>query len=306
MRMSTMAVRFAAIIAVTVLVGYAPTHVHSRDFSKVEIKVTKLTDTLYALYGAGGNIAVSVGNDGVYLIDDQYAPLSEKILAAIRKLSDKPIRFVINTHWHRDHTGGNENMGRAGATIVAHENVRKRMSTQQSIPAFNRVIKPSPPAALPQLTFGDAISLHLNGEHARIVHLPAAHTDGDSFIHFSDSNVIHTGDLFFNGFYPFIDAWSGGSINGVIEAVDKILGIANENTKIVPGHGPLATRADLVVYRDMLKTVRDRVVRAIADGKSAEALVKAGAFDDLEKTWGGGFLNTQKFITIVYAGLGSG
>ncbi|MCG8544991.1 MAG: MBL fold metallo-hydrolase [Alphaproteobacteria bacterium] len=291
----------AAAIALAMVAAGA--HAQGRDFSKVEIKTVKLTDTVYALYGAGGNIGVSVGKDGVFLIDDQFAPLTVKILAAVRKLSDKPIRFVINTHWHFDHVGGNENLGKAGVTIVAHENVRKRMSTKQTMVAFNRVVEPAPADAWPQVTYDDGISIYLNGEHARIVHVPNAHTDGDSFVHFTGSNVIHTGDLFFNGFYPFIDTSAGGTMNGLIAAVDKILGLAKEDTKIIPGHGPIATRADLVVYRDMLKTVRDRVARAKKEGKSPEELVKTGAFADIEKKWGNGFLNTQKFISICYMGI---
>lgn len=277
--------------------------VQARDFSKVEIKTVKLTETLYALFGAGGNIGVSAGPDGVYLIDDQFAPLSEKLLAAVRKLSDKPIRFVVNTHWHHDHTGGNENMGKEGATIVAHENVRKRMSVEHFNPIFKRKTPPAPDGAKPQLTYKDGITLHLNGEDARIIHAPAAHTDGDSFVHFTDANVIHAGDLFFNGIYPFIDAWSGGSIAGLIVAVDKLLAIAKKDTRIIPGHGPMASRADLVAYRMMLETVRARVAAAKKDGKSAADMVGAGMFKDIEKTWGGGFLNTQRFITVVYEGM---
>ncbi len=295
------AIGLAAGIVLASAALYAPAQ--ARDFSKVEIKTVKLTESIYVLFGAGGNIGVSIGDDGVFLIDDQYAPLSAKILAAVRKLSDKPIRFVINTHWHRDHTGGNETMGRAGAAIVAHENVRRRLSSPQSIPAFNMKTKPAPAAALPQVTFADAVSLHFNGDHARILHQPAAHTDGDAFVHFTRANVIHAGDLFFNGFYPFIDGSNGGSITGVIKAVDMILGIANEMTRIIPGHGPMATRRDLVKYRDMLKTVHARVARAMSAGQSAKELVKSGAFNDIEKSWGGGFLKTQKFITVVYAGL---
>lgn len=289
----------AVVLAVIASLGIA----HARDFSKVEIKTVKLTDTLYVLFGSGGNIGVSAGRDGVYLIDDQFAPLSKKILAAIRKISDKPIRFVVNTHWHRDHTGGNENLGKEGATIVAHENVRKRMSAKHFNPIFNRKTPPAPAGARPQLTYKDGITLHLNGEHARIIHAPAAHTDGDSFVHFTGANVIHAGDLFFNGIYPFIDAWSGGSIAGLIVAVDKILAIAKDDTRIISGHGPMATRADLVAYRKMLETVRERVARAKKEGKSATDMVSAGMFKDIESTWGDGFLNTQKFITIVDAGM---
>ncbi|WP_282607689.1 MBL fold metallo-hydrolase [Pelagibius sp. Alg239-R121] len=298
----TTAGRLTTLTAVAILTAAAPSLAQDRDFSKVEIKTEKVTDSIYALFGAGGNIGVSVGSDGVFIIDDQYAPLSDKILAAVRELSDKPIRFVINTHWHGDHTGGNENIGREGAAIVAHENVRKRLLSPQTIPAFNRTFEAAPAGALPQVTYVDGVTLHLNGEHARIAHLPNAHTDGDSFIHFTEANVVHTGDLFFNGFYPFIDAWSGGSIDGVIAAVDVILGIANDKTKIIPGHGPLATRTDLVAYRDMLQRVNDLVTQGIADGKSAEELVKSGAFTDIETTWADGFLNTEKFISIVYEG----
>ncbi len=296
----------ARLLAMTfVVVGAASLgFAQARDFSKVEIKTVKLTDTLYALFGAGGNIGMSAGPDGVYLIDDQFAPLSEKILAAVRKVSDKPIRFVVNTHWHRDHTGGNENLGKEGATIVAHENVRKRMSAEHYNPVFKRKTAPAPDGALPQLTYKDGITLHLNGEHARIIHAPAAHTDGDSFVHFTDANVIHAGDLFFNGIYPFIDAWSGGSIAGLIVAVDKILAIAKEDTRIIPGHGPMASRADLVAYRKMLETVRARVSAAKKDGKSAADMVGAGMFTDIEKVWGDGFLDTQRFIAIVYEGMG--
>lgn len=292
----------AAVIALGALTFVGSAQAQNRDFSKVEIKTEKVTDSIYVLFGAGGNIGVSVGDDGVFLIDDQFAPLSEKIIAAIREISDKPIRFVINTHWHGDHTGGNENLGREGATIVAHENVRKRLSSEQSIPAFNRTYEPAPEGALPQVTYADGVTLHLNGEHAKVMHQPNAHTDGDSIIHFQEANVIHTGDLFFNGFFPFIDAWSGGSIDGVIAAVDKMLAIADDNTKIIPGHGPLASRTDLVAYREMLQTVSDRVAQGISDGKSPGELVQSGTFSDIETAWGGGFLDTLKFIGIVYEG----
>ena len=301
MQKSKRIIGLAAGIVLAVVAFQVPAQ--SRDFSKVEIKTVKLTDSIYVLFGAGGNIGVSVGTDGVVLIDDQYAPLSAKILAAVRKLSDKPIRFVINTHWHGDHTGGNEALGRAGAAIVAHENVRLRLSSPQSIPQFNMKTEPAPAAALPQVTFADAVSLHFNGDHARILHHPAAHTDGDAIVHFTRANVIHAGDLFFNGFYPFIDGSNGGSITGVIKAVDAILGLADEKTQIIPGHGPMATRGDLVKYRDMLKSVHTHVAGAMAAGQTAEDLVKSGAFKEIEKSWGGGFLNTRKFITVVYAGL---
>lgn len=298
------ALSLAVVVAATS--ASAPVAAQGRDFSKVQIKTTQLTDTLYMLQGAGGNIGVSAGGDGVYLIDDQFAPLSEKILAAVRAISKEPLRFVINTHWHGDHTGGNENMAQAGATVMAHRNVRERMAKGQPMPAFNRVADPAPEAALPQITYDDGVELHLNGETARIRHVPSAHTDGDSFVHFTASNVLHTGDLFFNGFYPFIDAWSGGNINGVIDAAGAMLEMADDQTRIIPGHGPLASRADLEAYRAMLIAVRDTVSKGIRDGLNAQALVDSGAFADIEEEWGDGFLDTAKFITIVYAGLADG
>ena len=278
-----------------------------RDFSKVEVKTTQLNERLYMLEGAGGNIGVSAGADGVYLIDDQFAPLSEKILAAVRDISDAPIKLVVNTHWHGDHTGGNENMAGEGALVMAHENVRKRQAAGQEMPAFNRTVPPAPEAAMPKITYGsEGATLHLNGEPARLAHLPHAHTDGDTFIHFPESNVLHTGDLFFNGFYPFIDAWSGGSITGVIAAADAMLELANDETQIIPGHGPLANRDALVRYRDMLSEVLGQVRTGLAEGRSPKALVDSGAFEDIEANWGGGFLDTTQFIEIVYAGLQTG
>ena len=303
MRRISAALRLSGLALFAMIATHGLAVAQERDFSKVEIKTEKLTDSVYVLFGSGGNIGLSVGDDGVVMIDDQFAPLSVKILAAVRQLTDKPLRFVINTHWHGDHTGGNENMREAGGAIVAHENVRKRLATEQSIPVFNRTFEPRPPEALPHLTYADGVTLHFNGDDVRVIHVPRAHTDGDSIVHFTGANVIHAGDLFFNGFYPFIDAWSGGSIDGVIAAADMMIGLANEETKIIPGHGPMATRADLVTYRDMLTTVRDRVARAKTAGESAEKLVKSGAFTDIEKDWGGGFLNTEKFVTVVYAGL---
>ena len=192
------------------------------------------------LTGSGGNLGLSVGKSGTYLIDDQYAPLSDKILAAIKAITPDPVRFVVNTHWHGDHTGGNENLGKAGALLVAHENVRRRMSTR----AVHRGLRtgrspPSPEDALPVVTFTDAITFHWNGDEIRVYHVPPAHTDGDSIVHFVKADVVHMGDLFFNGGYPFIDTSSGGRVDGVIEAADRVLAGIGEKTRIIPGHGPL-------------------------------------------------------------------
>src|SRR5688572_29598627 len=230
-----------------------------QDFSKVEIKATRITNTTYMLTGAGGNIGLSVGDDAVFIVDDQFAPLTPKIVAAIAQVTPKPIKFVLNTHWHFDHTGGNENLGKAGALILAHHNVRKRMSTEQLIDFLNMKTKPDPKDALPVVTFSADMSLHLNGEEIRAIHMPNAHNDGDSVVHYTGSDVIHMGDIYFNGFYPFIDAESGGSADGVVAACDRVLAIATEKTRIIPGHGPLSNTAELKAFRDMVATISGRV-----------------------------------------------
>ena len=270
-----------------------------QDFSKVEIGTLKLNETTYMLTGAGGNLGLSVGEDAVFLIDDQFAPLTPKINAAIAKITPKPVRFVLNTHWHFDHTGGNENYGRAGALIVAHENVRKRMSTEQFIEFLRMKTPPSPKPALPVVTFAGAMSFHLNGEEIRAIHVARAHTDGDSIVHFLGSDVIHMGDVYFNGFYPFIDTASGGTIDGVVAACDQVLGIATDRTKIIPGHGPLATKADLQGYRDMLATVAARVKKMIAEGRKLEEITAAGVSRDYDEKWGKGFIPPAKFAEMV-------
>ena len=270
-----------------------------QDFSKVEIKTTRLSPTVSMMEGSGGNLAVSAGEDLVFLVDDQYAPLTPKIEAAVKALSDKPVRFVFNTHWHGDHTGGNENLGKAGAIIVAHDNVRKRMSTEQFLEAFNMRTPASPKVALPVVTFAQSMSFHLNGEEIRVVHVPRAHTDGDAIVHFVGGDIVHMGDTFFNGMYPFIDASTGGTVQGVLAAVDQVVAMTTDKTKIIPGHGPLASRADLQAYRQMLATVHGRVKKAVADGKSDAEIAQLGLTKDLDEKWGKGFLKPDMFVAIV-------
>ena len=246
---------------------------------------------------------MSAGYDGLILVADQFAPQAEDILAALRILRDEPVRFVLNTHWHGDHTGGNQAMAERGAVIVAHENVRRRMSSEQFMKAFGRTVPPSPPGALPVVTFGDAVTLHFNDDTVRVQHLTAAHTDGDSYVHFVDANVIHAGDVFFNGLYPFIDVSSGGRIDGVIAACDRMLAVADADTRIIPGHGPVTDREGLQAYRDMLAAIRARVAAGIRDGKSLDAIRADKPTADWDAAWGGGFLKPDKFVEIVHDSL---
>ena len=275
----------------------------AQDFSKVEVKATKLNETTYMLTGAGGNLGLSVGEDAVFLIDDQYAPLTERINAAIRQITPKPVRFVLNTHWHGDHTGGNENMGKAGALIVAHDNVRKRMSSDQFIELLKMNVKASPKGALPVVTFGGTMTFHVNGEELRALHMPRAHTDGDAIVHFTKSDVIHMGDIYFNGMYPFIDTSSGGTPEGTIAACDQVLALASDATRIIPGHGPLSNKAELKAYRDMIATVNARVKEMVAAGRKADEIFAAGVTRDFDEKWGKGFIKPDKFVEMLAAGV---
>jgi cyclase len=288
------------IVAATLFAGAAYAQ---DDMSKVEIKTEKLSDHVYMMTGSGGNLGVSVGDDGVFLIDSQFAALTPKIQAAIASLSPKPVRFMLNTHWHFDHTGGNENLGKAGAVIVAQENVRKRMSSEGFIAFLGMKTQASPAIALPVVTFTRDASFHLNGEDIRASHAPNAHTDGDTVVHFTKSNVTHMGDTFFNGMYPFIDTSSGGSIAGVLAAVDRELKTAGDNSKIIPGHGPLGTKADLKAYRDMLATVSGRVSSQIKQGKKLEEVVASKPTAQYDAKWGKGFLPPDKFVEMLYGNL---
>jgi glyoxylase-like metal-dependent hydrolase (beta-lactamase superfamily II) len=271
-----------------------------QNFDEVRIETIPVADGLFMLVGSGGNIGLSVGADGAFLIDDQYAPLTEKIKAAVAAQTDQPVRFVVNTHWHGDHTGGNEHMGETGAIIVAHENVRKRMSTEQFLQAFGRRTPPSPPGALPVITFTDAVTFHWNGDDIRVFHVAPAHTDGDAVIHFRKANVIHAGDTYFNGMYPFIDTSTGGSLDGMIAAADMILALADDETKIIPGHGPLSNKAELIAYRDMLATVGARIRELVEAGKTRDEVIAAHPTADLDATWGKGFLQPDVWVGIVY------
>ena len=274
-----------------------------QDFSKIEIQSEKLADGVFMLTGAGGNIGVSVGADGVFLIDSQYAPLSDRIKAAIAGISTQPVRFLLNTHWHGDHVGGNENLGKTGVVIVAHDNVRKRMSSEQFNKIFNSKTPPSPVAALPLVTFVDSISLHVNGDDVDAFHVPPAHTDGDAIVYFHKANVLHMGDTFFNGMYPFVDLSTGGSIAGMIGACERGLSMGDASTKIIPGHGPSGNKTDLKAFRDMLAASRDAVAPLVKAGKTLAEVQAAKPTAALDEKWGKGFLKPDIWVSIVYADL---
>ena len=291
------------IIAVALALGAAAAVV-AQNFDKTEITNEKLADGIWMLRGAGGNLGLIAGPDGAVMIDDQYGPLSPKIKAAVKGLSDWPLRAIINTHWHPDHTGGNENFANDGVEIFAHENVRKRLS---EVHVFSGVrsdtVQPAPPRAWPVVTFGDGITLHLDGEEITVIHVPPAHTDGDAFVWFKHANVIHTGDLCFNGRYPFIDASSGGNIDGMIAADDRLLALADDKTKIIPGHGPLTDKAGLQRFRDMLAQVRDRVAKQVKSGKTLEQLIASHPTADLDSIWGKASITPATFLGMVYEDL---
>lgn len=286
--------------SITLLFLFFGNVMHSQGFDKVTIETIKASNNVYMLTGAGGNIGVSVGYDGVFVIDDQFAPLTEKINTAIKQLSDQPIKFLANTHFHGDHTGGNENMQKLGATIIAHDNVRHRLETTPK-----RDGSMAPKAALPVITFNDKLSLHINGEKISAFHVDHAHTDGDVLLYFTKSNVLHTGDTFFNGRYPYIDLDSGGSVNGYIEAVTLGLSLVDDNTKIIPGHGQLATKGEYETFLTMLEAIRTAILAEINAGKTEDDVAKN---DSLTKTYddlgyGSGFINPEKMRRTFYVSL---
>jgi len=270
----------------------------------VPVETRRLRGSAALLVGRGGNVGVSAGSDGIVLIDDQFAPQTPGLLAAAQSLSEEPLRFVINTHWHGDHTGGNENFGRAGAVIVAHAKVRARMSSEQFMASMNRRVPPSPAVALPIVTFSEGLSFHLNGDELRVEHVAPAHTDGDSLVKFELANVLHMGDTFFHGMYPFFDLSSGGSIEGMLAAAERGLALSDAETQIIPGHGPLATRADLQRYRDMLATLIARVRAQVAAGKSLAQTLAAQPSAEFDAANAAGFLGPADFVGLVYRSLG--
>jgi len=270
---------------------------------EVEIKVQQLTEHVYMLEGRGGNIGLSIGDDGVFMIDDQYAPLTPAILEAIGRLTDQPVKFVLNTHWHGDHTGGNENLGKAGAIIIAYDKVRERMSTEQFRKLIGGRTPPAADAALPMVTFNDRISFFMNDDEIQAFHVAPAHTDTDSMIYFPSADVLHTGDVFFNKRFPFIDVDLGGSVDGTIAAANLALEMTTEKTKIIPGHGPLASRQDLIDYRDILLTVRNSVAELIGRNCTLEEVLAEKLTESLDETWNWNFINGDTLVSVIYADL---
>ena len=274
-------------------------------FGSDKIVTTDLGSGIYMMVGAGGNLGVSVGEDGVILIDDQFAPMADKITTAIRDVSGGPVTYLLNTHWHGDHTGGNEIFGQGGAVIVAHDNVRKRMSEEQFIKWWDRKVPPAPQAALPVITFAKSMTFHFNGQSVRVIAAPNAHTDGDAIIHFEQADVIHMGDTFINTKgYPYVDISSGGSVAGVIDALDFGLSLAGPNTKIIPGHGPLSTRDEMQVFRDTIADMHARVVALVEQGKSLEEIIELNPLAEFDAAWGNSMIKGKDLMSFIYARLG--
>ncbi len=249
---------------------------------------------------AAGNVGVSVGKDGVFMIDDQFAPMAPKISAAVARLTDKPVRYILNTHWHGDHSGGNATFGGQGIVIVAHDNVRTRMSAEHFNAFFKSTTPPSPAEALPVITFSDRITFHFNGDTIRVIHIPGAHTDGDAMFYFEKADVLHAGDVFVLYGYPFIDLSSGGSTAGMIAGLDQILGVIGPETLVIPGHGPVVRRDRVESFRAMLATARDRVLKLVDEGKTLEQVIAARPLADFDLEWGKSFIKVDQFVTTLY------
>lgn len=271
--------------------------------NEVTIKTQMVREGIYMLTGKGGNIGISSGADGIFMIDDQFAPLTGKIKQAIEEISEQPVRFLLNTHWHPDHTGGNENFGSTGAVIIAQDNVRKRMSVDNFIKLFGMEAPAATGNALPIITFNDAVTFHLNDEEISVFHVKNAHTDGDSIVHFKKANAIHMGDTYFAGMYPFIDYDSGGTIEGCIAAIDGILALSDKNTRIIPGHGPLSNKTELTAYRTMLATIGARIQERIDAGSSLEELQKSLPDRGFSATFGNGPIKSETFVEMLYEGM---
>jgi glyoxylase-like metal-dependent hydrolase (beta-lactamase superfamily II) len=289
------------LLLVVLLLVAVPVSAQQTDWSKVEIKATKIAGNVYMLEGAGGNIGVSVGADGILIVDDQFAPLADKIRASLKALGQGKLRFILNTHWHGDHTGGNAAFS-PEAPIIAHDNVRKRMSTDQRSEFFKMTTPASPKEALPVITFDQSLSVHFNGEEIRAIHFPHGHTDGDSVIFFTTSNVVHLGDDFFSGRFPFVDLDSGGSVEGLTKNIGELITKIPAGAKLIPGHGPISTIDDLKAYHEMLLETTSIVRQKIA-AKKTLAEIKSEGLPAKWNSWGTGFIKTDAWLELVYRSL---
>src|SRR5215204_2870210 len=289
------------LLLVLLLLVAVPVKAQQPDYSQVQIKATKVAGNVYMLQGSGGNIGVSVGADGILIVDDQFAPLADKIRAALKELGQGKLRFILNTHWHGDHTGGNVVFG-PEATIIAHDNVRKRLATEQKSEIFKSTTPASPKEALPVITFDHSLSVHFNGEDIRAIHFPHGHTDGDSVIFFSSSNVVHLGDDFFAGRFPFVDLESGGSVEGLVRNIGEIITKIPEGAKLIPGHGPISTIDDLKSYHRMLQQTTEIVRQKMTGGKTLDQIKSEGLPAEWTP-WGTGFIKTDRWVETIYKSL---
>ncbi len=300
--MQYLPLRFVILGAAALILSTVSASIQAQE-TAVEYIATPLSDTLTMIKGRGGNIAVSSGDDGVYIIDDQLEPLTEQLLSAIAKVSDRPIRYVINTHYHGDHVGGNEAIGKSGAVIIAHNNIRKRMSSDQFNHFFNETTPAWPAGSLPVITFNDQVTLHFNGEEATVYHVPHGHTDGDGIVHFPASNVIHMGDIYFNGLYPYIDLDGGGTIQGMIAGAELGLSMADEKTQIIPGHGPLSDRESLAQYLEFLRSARNAVQKLVDQGMSLKQAIEAKPTEQWDELLGQVWITPAQMVTFIYNSL---
>ena len=287
-----------ALLALLTSAGAATLRAQTLD--TVRIRTTDLGGSVYLLHGAGGNVGVFAGSSAVLLVDAQFAPLADRILAAVGELTDAPVRYVINTHWHPDHVGGNAPMARVGATLISQAGTARRMAAPQYTEFFGRTTPAATDHARPAVTFVDSISIRVDGETITAFHVDSAHTDGDAVVRFARANVVQMGDLYFSAQYPFIDLSSGGTVEGMIRAADAVLALSDTATRVIPGHGPVATRAQLAAYRAMLAGVRDSVARLVAGGAGLDAVVAARPAKAFDAAWGNGWMKSDQFIRIVY------
>ena len=275
----------------------------AQNWEEVQIETTKVVDNIYMLKGAGGNIGVVTGEEGVMIVDNQFAPLAKKIKAAIAEISDKPVKYVVNTHWHGDHMGGNEVFGADGSVIIAHDNVRTRVSTDQFMSFHKREVPARPEVAWPVITFSQSLTYHFNGEEILIHYTQPAHTDGDAVVYFKNANVIHMGDTFVRYGYPFVDNSAGGSVTGMVDNLDQVIGMINDQTVVIPGHGELSNRGDMIKFRDALKDIVESVTDAVKDGMSLDEIQNAGFTTKYDPEYNGDFITGKDFIMFLYEDL---